>query len=144
MYKYTCTCKLVIFRPIKKIKIPIIRLIWGRCYDHNFRRFFPIFGEKNWRFLKKPMLWSNFLHNFALLWVKNANFFRWIFRRKYIFLIITSVPGQPAWLTTPLTCSKAYKPGGRSRTPAEAHTGLADPTRGEASNRRPSSSWCRV
>jgi hypothetical protein len=29
---------------------------WGRCYDHNFRRFLPIFGEKNWRFSQKPML----------------------------------------------------------------------------------------
>jgi hypothetical protein len=28
----------------------------GRCYDHNFLRFFPIFGEKNWRFSRKPML----------------------------------------------------------------------------------------
>jgi hypothetical protein len=28
------------------------KLIWGRCYDHNFRRFLSIFGEKNWRFLK--------------------------------------------------------------------------------------------
>jgi hypothetical protein len=24
--------------------------IWGRCYDHKFLRFFPIFVEKNWRF----------------------------------------------------------------------------------------------
>jgi hypothetical protein len=23
---------------------------WGRCYDLNFQRFFPTFGEKNWRF----------------------------------------------------------------------------------------------
>jgi hypothetical protein len=29
---------------------------WGRCYDHNFLRFLPIFGEKNWRFSQKPML----------------------------------------------------------------------------------------
>jgi hypothetical protein len=25
---------------------------WGRCYDYNFLRFFPIFGEKNGVFLK--------------------------------------------------------------------------------------------
>jgi hypothetical protein len=26
--------------------------IWGRCYDHNFLRFFPIFGEIIGVFLK--------------------------------------------------------------------------------------------
>jgi hypothetical protein len=31
-------------------------LIWGRCYDHNFLRFLPIFGKKNCRFSQKPML----------------------------------------------------------------------------------------
>jgi hypothetical protein len=26
--------------------------IWGRCYDHNYLRFLPIFGEKIGVFLK--------------------------------------------------------------------------------------------
>jgi hypothetical protein len=30
---------------------------WGRCYDHNVERFFPMHGKK-WRFSWKPMLWS--------------------------------------------------------------------------------------
>jgi hypothetical protein len=33
-----------------------IRPIWGRCYDHYFRRFLPIFCEKNWRSSQKLML----------------------------------------------------------------------------------------
>jgi hypothetical protein len=32
----------------------------GRCYDHDFLRFLTNFGEKNWRFSQKPMLWSFF------------------------------------------------------------------------------------
>jgi hypothetical protein len=52
----------------------IFRLIRGRCYDHNFLRFPPIFGKK-WRFSKIPMFWSTFFQNLALFWVKNANFF---------------------------------------------------------------------
>jgi hypothetical protein len=32
----------------------------GRCYDHNFLRFWAIFCEKNWSFSQKPMLWSKF------------------------------------------------------------------------------------
>jgi hypothetical protein len=47
----------------------------GQCYDHNFRRFLTIFGEKNWRFSQKPMLWSLFMQKLAVVWAKNANFF---------------------------------------------------------------------
>jgi hypothetical protein len=36
------------------------------------------------------------LHNLALFWVKNANFFAKIFGEN-ILKIITSVPGHPAW-----------------------------------------------
>jgi hypothetical protein len=28
------------------------RVTWSRCYDHNFRRFLPIYGEKIGVFLK--------------------------------------------------------------------------------------------
>jgi hypothetical protein len=34
-----------------RIKL-ITWMTWGRCYDHNFRRFLPIFGEKIGVFLK--------------------------------------------------------------------------------------------
>jgi hypothetical protein len=35
----------------KKVKVVPIVDSRGRCYDHNFLRFFPPnFGEKNWRF----------------------------------------------------------------------------------------------
>jgi hypothetical protein len=58
---------------------------WDRSYDHNFRWYLVIFGEKLPFFSQKPMLWSKFwIHNFALFWVKNANFVRRIFRRKYL------------------------------------------------------------
>jgi hypothetical protein len=43
----------------------------GRCYDQNFLRF----SAKIWRFYQKTMLRSNFLHNLALFWVENVNFF---------------------------------------------------------------------
>jgi hypothetical protein len=39
--------------------------IWGRCYDHNFRRFFPIFGEKL-AFFSKTNVMIRMLHNLAL------------------------------------------------------------------------------
>jgi hypothetical protein len=63
-------------------------MLWSQfsaIYD-NFRR-------KNLRFSQKPMLWSQFLHNSALIWVKNANFFAEFFGEN-IFKIITSVPGM--------------------------------------------------
>jgi hypothetical protein len=63
----------------------LTRLAWGRCYDHKFLRFFPIFGEKNWRFSKIPMLWSNIFQNLALFWVKNANFFAKFFGENTYF-----------------------------------------------------------
>jgi hypothetical protein len=33
----------------------------GRCYDHNFRRFLPIFGEKFGAFLKNQCYDQNFV-----------------------------------------------------------------------------------
>jgi hypothetical protein len=55
----------------------------GRCYDHNFRRFLTIFGKKLAFFLKTNVM-IKILHNLALFWVKNANFFRRFFWRKYL------------------------------------------------------------
>jgi hypothetical protein len=54
------------------------RVTRGRCYDHNFRRFFPIFGEKL-AFILNTNVMINFFQNLALCWVKNANFFANIF-----------------------------------------------------------------
>jgi hypothetical protein len=68
------------------------RLTWGRCYDHNFLRFFPIFGEKLAFFLYTNVM-INFFQNLALFWVKNANFFAKCFGEK-IKKIITSVPAR--------------------------------------------------
>jgi hypothetical protein len=39
---------------------------WGRCYHHNFQRFFPILGKK-WRFSQKTMLGSIFMQKLALI-----------------------------------------------------------------------------
>jgi hypothetical protein len=49
-------------------------MIWGRCYDHNFLRFLPIFGEKIGVFLKNQC-YDPILHNLDLFLAKNANFF---------------------------------------------------------------------
>jgi hypothetical protein len=56
--------------------------IRGRCCDHNFLRFLPIFGEKM-AFFSKTNVMIKFLHNIALFWVKKRQFFRNFFRRKY-------------------------------------------------------------
>jgi hypothetical protein len=38
----------------QRVRVPAGLLdFWGRCYDHNFLRFLPIFGKKNWRFSRK-------------------------------------------------------------------------------------------
>jgi hypothetical protein len=43
---------------------------------------FRQFSAKNWRFSKKPMLWSKFCIIY-LCFESKRQFFRWIFRRKY-------------------------------------------------------------
>jgi hypothetical protein len=50
------------------------RVTRGRCYDHNFLRFLPIFGEKM-AFFSKTNVMIKILHNSALFLVKNAKFF---------------------------------------------------------------------
>jgi hypothetical protein len=62
-------------------------MLWSQ-----FSAIFDIFGRKNWRFSQKPMLWRIVLHNLALFWVKNANFFSEFFALN-IFKTITSVTG---------------------------------------------------
>jgi hypothetical protein len=44
---------------------------------------FSQFSAKKWRFFQKPMLWLKFCILLSLFWVKNANFFRNFFPRKY-------------------------------------------------------------
>jgi hypothetical protein len=56
----------------------------GRCYDHNFLRFLPNFGEKMAFFLKTNVMVQMF-QKLKPLWTKNANFFANFFR-KNIFL----------------------------------------------------------
>jgi hypothetical protein len=63
---------------------------WGRCYDHNFLQFFPIFGEKFGVFLKYQC-YDQFFQNLALFWVKNVNFLL-NFSAKIFQKIITLVP----------------------------------------------------
>jgi hypothetical protein len=66
------------------------KLLWGRCYDHNFLRF----SAKKLAFFSKTNAMIKILHNLALFWVKNANFFAEFFGEN-ILKIITSVPGHP-------------------------------------------------
>jgi hypothetical protein len=47
---------------------------WGRCYDHNFLRFSPIFGEKIGVFSETNVM-IKFVHNLAWFCVKDAAFF---------------------------------------------------------------------
>jgi hypothetical protein len=51
----------------KMAQIAKSRPIWGRCYNHNFLR-------QNWRFFSKTCVVIKILHNLALFWVNNPNF----------------------------------------------------------------------
>jgi hypothetical protein len=51
----------------------------GSMLDHNFWRFLPIFGEKNWLFSQKLMLLSLFCKIQQQFGGKNDNFFGKIF-----------------------------------------------------------------
>jgi hypothetical protein len=63
---------------------------WGRCYDHNFLRFFPIFGEKIGVFLKYQC-YDQIILKFVLS--QKRQFFAKFFGEN-ILKIITSVPGR--------------------------------------------------
>jgi hypothetical protein len=56
-------------------------ITWGRCYDHNFLRFAPIFGRKRAFFLKNNVM-IQILEKLAVLCTINA-LFRPIVWRKY-------------------------------------------------------------
>jgi hypothetical protein len=77
---------------------------WGRCYDHNFLQFFPIFGKKLAFFLNTNIMIKLF-QNFALFSVKNENFFAKFFGEN-IFKIITSVPGCASLSKTAIVCRR--------------------------------------
>jgi hypothetical protein len=65
----------------------------GRCYDHNFWRFLPIFGEKLAFFSKTNATYNQKFALFSFVFSQKAPFFRNFFG-KNIFKIITSVPGM--------------------------------------------------
>jgi hypothetical protein len=56
---------------------------WGRCYDHSFLRFLPIFGEKMAFFYKTNVMIIFFAKTISSLRKKNG---------ENILKIITSVP----------------------------------------------------
>jgi hypothetical protein len=56
---------------------------WGRCYDHNFLRFFPIFDEKIGVFLRYQC-YDQFLSKFSFVSSQKRQYFRKIFWRKYL------------------------------------------------------------
>jgi hypothetical protein len=62
---------------------------WGRRYDHKFRRFLPIFGEKIGVFFSKTKV--KILQKLVVVSVKNANVFA-KFLGGNIYKIITLVP----------------------------------------------------
>jgi hypothetical protein len=66
----------------------------GRCYDHNFERFLPIFGEKIGIFLKNHRC-DHIFAKVAAVCAKNAKIFAKIFGEN-IFKITTSVPDSAA------------------------------------------------
>jgi hypothetical protein len=51
------------------------KLIWGRCYDDNFLRFLPIFGEKIGVFLKYQC-YDQFFSKCSFVLSKKRQFFR--------------------------------------------------------------------
>jgi hypothetical protein len=62
----------------------------GRCYDHNFRRFYIIFGEQIAVFLKNQC-YDQLLKYFSFVLGQKRQFFRRFFCEN-ILKIITSVP----------------------------------------------------
>jgi hypothetical protein len=54
---------------------------WGRCYDHNFLRFLPIFGEKIGFFLKIQCYDKKFAQ-FSFVLSQKRQFFRRFFSAK--------------------------------------------------------------
>jgi hypothetical protein len=59
------------------------RVTSGRCYDHNFLRFLTIFGKKMAFFLNTNVM-INFFSKFSFVLSQKRQFFRKIFRRKYL------------------------------------------------------------
>jgi hypothetical protein len=62
---------------------PRSRVTRGRCCDHNFLRIFLIFGEKMAFFLNTNVI-INFYSKFSFVLSQKRQFFRKIFRRKYL------------------------------------------------------------
>jgi hypothetical protein len=64
------------FRPKIQIRKIVSR---GRCYDHDFRRFFFQFSAKKLAFFFNTNVMINFFQNLA----QKRQFFRKTFQRKY-------------------------------------------------------------
>jgi hypothetical protein len=92
---WQCGDRVVSFHRLAKNGFNVIAdaFTWGRCYDHNFLQFFPIFGEKIGVFLNTNVM-ITFMSKFALFPIKNDNFFDKFFGEN-ILKIITLVPGTP-------------------------------------------------
>jgi hypothetical protein len=80
------------FKPGDKLMLLKTCVSRGRCYDHNFLRFSPIFGEKIGVFLKNQC-YDQFFSQTSSSLSKKRQYFRWIFGEN-ILKIITSVPGR--------------------------------------------------
>jgi hypothetical protein len=60
---------------LEEVHLPGVDLTWGRCYDHNFLRFFPIFGEKFGVFLENQC-YDQFFSKFSFVLSQKRQFFR--------------------------------------------------------------------
>jgi hypothetical protein len=58
--------------------LTLYKVTWGRCYDHNFLRFLPIFGEKIGVFLKNQC-YDLIFRNCKSSLGKKRQYFRQIF-----------------------------------------------------------------
>jgi hypothetical protein len=60
---------------VKMTRTSVFLPIWGRCYDHNFLWFFPIFGEKIGVFLKNQC-YDDIFSKFGFVLSRKRQFFR--------------------------------------------------------------------
>jgi hypothetical protein len=81
VYLYFRALELIEIR--RKFSCNSIRVTRGRCYDHNFRRFFQIVGEKIGVFLKYQC-YDQLFSKCSFVLSQKRQFFRKNFRRKYL------------------------------------------------------------
>jgi hypothetical protein len=66
------------------VEISPILITLGSMLWSQFSAIFDNFRRTKLAFFSKTNVMIKILHNLALFWVKNANFFCWNFRRKYL------------------------------------------------------------